>query len=905
MAKNTPRPRTFKARFIPYLVISLLAIFHFYSCGPGNPSEEGGLHGTAAIGKPIKNATITVKSKDGKKASVKTGEDGKYQISAPGKAPFLLKVEFGNTVLYGTAYQFGTANIHPLTDLIIRNWYLLKGTNADTVFDATGIIDPDPPNRPTLDTIQEVLKIYLGALSLIQDWSQFDFITTEFTAYDKDPVGFDLVLSMIEVAIDDNSKTNSPLSIAKSPQLEEDKIKITMFPSPEVREGGTVLLESSATRDFNNPIILEEQQEIEDMLNQLADTVNTKACELTASDLQPYLITDFMWKGWDDGLLARAFKSLVCANDRKIITITPQWTDYDEENDIFTANLFITIILESEEQVQGIAGAKLGKENNNWVWLGDGLPAGIYVFTRVTAEINNGTPQWNDTRNIYVRDFLDQVSEIKASGPSLGDTIVPKICDDFTGSPYYCSGNPKLRIFWYYDNDLDNAIGTYNLILTMEGGATVNVPKSILYIPGKDHNLDSDDFPKFSLGDGDTIHNLLEVCDTTLTASVYTPTWISGLLPPWVDLLNEGGNYLGTVNAQWSETPMLGRYNTFQVYIPCSYDGDSVSNAFLDQYTFNELIEGWGSTRVSWVFCPGGWCGCIDNDEDGYGENCELGPDCDDTNPLIHPNAPESACNGIDDNCDTNIDEGETVYFPDANLESAIRNAISKPTGDIYNSDLCSLTWLDGASRGISNITGIEYCTNLTQLSFESNQIIDISPLSNLTNLTYLVLSSNQITDISPLSNLTSLPQLWLRANQIRDISALSNLTSLSYLVLSSNQITDISPLSNLTGLWYLELYSNQIIDVSPLSLLTGVTDLWLDDNQIIDISALAGLTNLQLLGLGDNQISDISALVANTGLGSGDVVDLWSNLLGSDDCDEIATLQSRGVSVSHDLTCP
>ena len=45
----------------------------------------------------------------------------------------------------------------------------------------------------------------------------------------------------------------------------------------------------------------------------------------------------------------------------------------------------------------------------------------------------------------------------------------------------------------------------------------------------------------------------------------------------------------------------------------------------------------------------------------------------------------------------------EVVTFPDANLEAAIRDAIPKPTGDIYQSDLDGLTELvTGARNGNS-----------------------------------------------------------------------------------------------------------------------------------------------------------------------------------------------------------
>jgi cysteine-rich repeat protein len=48
---------------------------------------------------------------------------------------------------------------------------------------------------------------------------------------------------------------------------------------------------------------------------------------------------------------------------------------------------------------------------------------------------------------------------------------------------------------------------------------------------------------------------------------------------------------------------------------------------------------------------------CIDNDQDGYGENCSPGPDCDDDNGAVNPGAAEVCDNGIDDDCNGQVDE--------------------------------------------------------------------------------------------------------------------------------------------------------------------------------------------------------------------------------------------------------
>jgi len=292
-----------------------------------------------------------------------------------------------------------------------------------------------------------------------------------------------------------------------------------------------------------------------------------------------------------------------------------------------------------------------------------------------------------------------------------------------------------------------------------------------------------------------------------------------------------------------------------------------------------------------------------------------------------------------------NFELGDWVFFPDPNLESALREAIGRPTGRIYKSDLEGLTSLSASYRGITNLTGLEYCINLRSLDLHGNQISDISalaglvklewldlsynrisnisplasltnltwlylynnlignisPLANLTKLTYLFLQMNQIGDISYLANLTDLTGLLLFCNQIGDISPLTNLTKLTWLYLDNNQIGNIVPLTNLTDLTQLGLSNNQITGIGPLASLTGLTYLSLHSNQIADISPLANLTNLMWLYLQNNDISNIYPLVQNGGLGTGDTVFLRGNPLSGDSIGiYIPELVARGVVVSY-----
>ena len=215
---------------------------------------------------------------------------------------------------------------------------------------------------------------------------------------------------------------------------------------------------------------------------------------------------------------------------------------------------------------------------------------------------------------------------------------------------------------------------------------------------------------------------------------------------------------------------------------------------------------------------------------------------------------------------------------------------------------LTNLTHLSLWSNAIVDISPVAGLTNLTWLYLSSNAIVDISPVAGLTNLTELYLGSNAIVDISPVAGLTNLTELSLYYNAIVDISPVAGLTNLTYLSLWSNAIVDLSPVAGLTNLTTLDLGSNAIVDLSPVAGLTNLTWLYLNSNAIVDISPVAGLTNLTYLYLWNNNITDLSPLVANTGLGSGDQVEVSENPLSFTSINtHIPALQSRGVIVEFD----
>ncbi len=143
---------------------------------------------------------------------------------------------------------------------------------------------------------------------------------------------------------------------------------------------------------------------------------------------------------------------------------------------------------------------------------------------------------------------------------------------------------------------------------------------------------------------------------------------------------------------------------------------------------------------------------------------------------------------------------GVEVTFPDATLESAVRSTTGKRTGAIFQSDLREVKGLGGGWKGITNLSGLEHCTNLEVLAMRGNRISDLTPLAGLTNLRHVDVGANQIRDIGPLGALTKLRWLHLGPNEIRDITPLRRLSSLSKVFLAHNQISEITALVNNPG---------------------------------------------------------------------------------------------------------
>ena len=211
---------------------------------------------------------------------------------------------------------------------------------------------------------------------------------------------------------------------------------------------------------------------------------------------------------------------------------------------------------------------------------------------------------------------------------------------------------------------------------------------------------------------------------------------------------------------------------------------------------------------------------------------------------------------------------GTQVHIPDPNLRVAIAEELGKSVNaPITAEDMEGLRRLEAYNRGIRDLTGIQFATNLSRLDLRENQISDLSPLTGLIELSALNFSNNPVSNLFPLKGLKNLISLWFSRTLVSDLSPIAGLTNLEELGFYIDSVSDLSPVAGLINLKLIIAVSGPISDLSPLAGLTNLESILLGSNNISDLTPLTDLLNLNGLDLYRNAIQDLSPIAGLTGL--------------------------------------
>ncbi|MED2508209.1 NEAT domain-containing protein [Bacillus thuringiensis] len=264
-----------------------------------------------------------------------------------------------------------------------------------------------------------------------------------------------------------------------------------------------------------------------------------------------------------------------------------------------------------------------------------------------------------------------------------------------------------------------------------------------------------------------------------------------------------------------------------------------------------------------------------------------------------------------DENGNVILDKQLQKYINKYNLD---RDNVDAP---ITKKDLLKIKTLSIYSgKGINEITGLEYMTNLEKLTLRESNVKDISAISKLRGLKYVDLTSNSIESIHPIEQLENINMLFLRDNKISDLTPLSKMKKIKTLDLIGNNIKDIQPLFTLSTMKQLYLANNQISDLTGIDRLNNVELLWIGNNKINNVESISKMSNLIELEISDSEIKDISSL---SQLGNLQVLNLEENYisdvsplstltnlheinLGANEISDVRPVEELGKRISIDI---
>jgi hypothetical protein len=219
---------------------------------------------------------------------------------------------------------------------------------------------------------------------------------------------------------------------------------------------------------------------------------------------------------------------------------------------------------------------------------------------------------------------------------------------------------------------------------------------------------------------------------------------------------------------------------------------------------------------------------------------------------------------------------GQNVYIPDANFKSyLVGNSFINTNGDseIQVSEATAFNGqLNCGSMNISDLTGIEAFTSLTNLDCQSNSLTTLDVSQN-TALELLVCVQNQLTSLDINQN-TALTDLFCGSNQLTSLDVSQN-TALEFMSCGANQLISLN-VNGAAALTQLSCGVNQLTSLD-VSTNTSLTSFSCNSNQLTSLN-INGATALTNLDCSFNQLTSLD-VSTNTAL---DEIHCYNNQLQS-----------------------
>ncbi|WP_440121257.1 leucine-rich repeat domain-containing protein [Tenacibaculum sp. Ill] len=202
------------------------------------------------------------------------------------------------------------------------------------------------------------------------------------------------------------------------------------------------------------------------------------------------------------------------------------------------------------------------------------------------------------------------------------------------------------------------------------------------------------------------------------------------------------------------------------------------------------------------------------------------------------------------------------INFPDPNFKQAlVEDYDTDGDGEICIDEAEKITLIGNYNnKNISDLTGIEYLTNLTVLYLNSNKLTSVDFSNNL-KLRNLSLSYNQISSINIENNL-ALESLDLSNNLLTNIN-INNNKNLRSIFINDNKISKLDA-SNLTKLFYINTTHNPFLTTLNTTNCSALKDMQIWNCQITQLDINTN-PNIESIQAHNNKITGLNITSNNT----------------------------------------
>ena len=380
--------------------------------------------GTAAAGAPIIGATVTLKDSTNHAVTATTSVTGAYSLSTAGlTGPFLLQLTTpGGSPLYGATVDTGgtiVANLTPLTDLIVRSWYSLRGISPDTAFANPGAALP-----PTQQQARSVAEVVLSVMQLALNNSNagvsapLELINKPFAA---DHTGLDQVLDKTRITYGASATvTVTGTDTLQTSVIGYDAAQGSITAASTTAGGGNT---STSSVSAVVPVLSAQataSNEIEAALSAFAAVIDSKRAALVKADLLPFLDPGLL----DDGLNRDQFADALVSNFSQGQSLSLQLSRINNL-DLAAGRAEVTFLafqsLGSQTSNENLT-FNFRKVDSAWKLSGNQRIARVSV--QAEARINQGIPNPGNgpSINVDVRPPQNTVSSVTVAGGGLSLT---------------------------------------------------------------------------------------------------------------------------------------------------------------------------------------------------------------------------------------------------------------------------------------------------------------------------------------------------------------------------------------------------------------------------------------------------------------------------------------------------